>query len=39
MASGRITPPADRADLVDEAPADYGLDASGVLQSMRDLER
>ncbi len=37
--SGRITPPADSTDLTDEAPVDYGVDASGTLRLMRDQER
>jgi prevent-host-death family protein len=39
LASNRVAQPEDAADLTDEAPADYGLDASGALRSMRDLER
>ena len=37
--SGRILPPDDSTDLVDERPLDYGLHATEVLRSMRDLER
>jgi prevent-host-death family protein len=36
VAAGRIAPAADDgSDLTDEAPADYGVDASSVLASMR----
>src|SRR5688572_11046345 len=36
---GRITPPADEADVVAEAPADYGVAASSALLEMREEER
>jgi prevent-host-death family protein len=39
VASHRIALPLDDADVVDEDPADYGVDATGVLQSMREAER
>jgi len=40
LASHRILQPDDEAmDLADEPPVDYGLDASSVLQSMRDPEQ
>lgn len=39
LASGRMAQPTDAADVSDEAPEDYGVEASGVLQSMRDLGR
>ena len=39
IASGRVTLAADEADIVDEAPADYGVDASAVLAAMRADER
>lgn len=39
VASGRMTAPADRSDVADEAAEDYGIDATGALSSMRDLER
>lgn len=40
LASNRILKPDDDAlDLADEPPVDYGVDASSVLQSMRDQER
>ena len=39
VASGRVTPPAADGDVADEAPGDYGIDASGTLRSMRDIER
>jgi prevent-host-death family protein len=39
LASGRVTPPSDPADVTDEAPGDYGIDASGTLLSMRDIDR
>ena len=39
IASGGIIPPSDDTDLADEPPADFGIKASQVLQTMRDLER
>jgi prevent-host-death family protein len=39
LASNRVSQPEDATDLTDEAPADYGLEASAVLRSIRDLER
>ncbi len=39
IASHHVTPPLDQADVVDEEPADYGVDASAVLRSMRESER
>ncbi|MBV9174948.1 MAG: type II toxin-antitoxin system prevent-host-death family antitoxin [Chloroflexi bacterium] len=39
LASGRVLQPTDPADVLDEQPVDYGVKASEVLQSMRDLER
>ena len=37
--SGRISQPADATDLAEDAPLDYGVDASETLRSMRDNER
>ena len=37
--SGRISAPRDEADVVAEAPADYGIAASAELSAMRDDER
>jgi prevent-host-death family protein len=39
IASRRVVLPTDDADVVDEKPADYGVDASRVLQEMREAER
>lgn len=39
LASGRVTPPADKADIADEEPGDYDFDASGTLAALRDSER
>ena len=39
VASGQVLPPADDGDILDEAPEDYGLDASGRLTAMRENER
>lgn len=39
LATGRISPPEDDLDLADEEPVDYGVDATGVLRAMRELER
>ena len=38
LASGRMSPPEDDLHVADEEPGDYGVDASGVLQTMRQLE-
>ncbi len=37
--SGRVVPAEDDSDIADEAPADYGVDASAVLGAMRADER
>ncbi|MGH9116570.1 MAG: hypothetical protein ACRD0A_01435 [Acidimicrobiales bacterium] len=37
--SGRVIVPDGETDVLDEAPADYGLDASAVLRAMREAER
>jgi len=37
--SGRISQPTDATDLAEDAPLDYGVDASETLRSMRDDER
>jgi len=39
LASQRVALPTDQADVSDEQPADYGIDASGALQAMREAER
>jgi len=39
LASGRISAPSDDTDIVDEAPSDYGMDASHELSAMRENER
>lgn len=39
LASGRIRPPSDDGDLLEEAPGDYGIEASAQLAAMRDEER
>jgi prevent-host-death family protein len=39
VAAGRIAPAEDDADVADEAPSDYGVDASSVLASMRAEEQ
>jgi prevent-host-death family protein len=39
VTSQRIAAPTDANDIVDEAPIEYGLDATGVLKSMRQTER
>jgi prevent-host-death family protein len=38
-ASGRVSAPTDTGDVVDEAPGDYGIDATAQLGSMREGER
>ncbi len=37
--SGRVVVPDGEVDVADEAPADYGVEASGVLVAMREEER
>jgi prevent-host-death family protein len=37
--SGRVIQPAEAADVADEPPVDYGVNASRTLQTMRDLEQ
>jgi prevent-host-death family protein len=39
LASGQVKPPDEEGDLLDEPPVDYGIDASGELRKMRELER
>ena len=39
LASGGVLPPSDAVDVADEAPADYGLDATGALAAMRQPDR
>jgi prevent-host-death family protein len=39
LAGGRVSPPSDEADILDEAPTDYGVDASRELTAMRENER
>jgi antitoxin (DNA-binding transcriptional repressor) of toxin-antitoxin stability system len=39
VASGRVSPPSDESDVLDEAPIDYGIDASAQLLAMRDDDR
>ena len=39
VSAGRVTPAADQADVTDEAPRAYDVDASGALARARDSER
>jgi prevent-host-death family protein len=39
LASGRVIQPTDSADVADELPGDYGLNATEALRLLRDLER
>ena len=39
LASGRVAPPSDEGDVLDESPSDFGIDASGALAAMREDER
>lgn len=39
LAGGRVLPPTEEGDLLDEAPDDFGVDGSGVLAAMREDER
>jgi prevent-host-death family protein len=39
VASGAVILPEDAVEPGDEEPMDFGIDASGTLQKMRDVER
>ena len=39
LASGRVIPPTEDGDVLDEAPNDFGFDASGILAAMREEDR
>lgn len=39
VAAGRVTPPSAPGDVLDEAPGDYGIEASARLAAMREAER
>lgn len=39
MASGKVTPAEDDADVADEKPGEYAVDASAVLAALRADER
>jgi antitoxin (DNA-binding transcriptional repressor) of toxin-antitoxin stability system len=39
VAAGKVTPATDEADVADEVPGDYAVDASAVLAAMRAGER
>jgi hypothetical protein len=39
ISGGQVLPAAIEGDLVDEAPGDFGIDASARLAAMRDYER
>jgi prevent-host-death family protein len=39
VATGKVSPAEDPADLVDEPPVDYGIDASAMLAAIRAEER
>ncbi len=39
LASGRVVPPTEDGDVLDEAPKDFGIDASATLAAMRENER
>jgi prevent-host-death family protein len=39
VAAGMVSPVDDKVDLLDEAPADYGVAASAVLAAARENER
>jgi prevent-host-death family protein len=39
LANGRMVQPLDAADMADEAPVDYGVNASQTLHRMRELEQ
>ncbi len=39
LASGRVIPPTAKGDVLDEAPDDFGIDASKALAAVREEER
>jgi prevent-host-death family protein len=39
MASGRVVPPTEDGDVLDEAPGDFGIDPSRNLAAIREAER
>ena len=39
LAGGRVTPPTEDGDVLDETPSDFGIDPSGTLAAMRKDER
>ncbi len=39
VASGRVIGPTEEGDVLDEAPSDYGIDASAGLAQVREDER
>ncbi len=39
LARGRVVAPTEDGDVLDEAPTDFGIDASGLLETMREDER
>lgn len=39
ISSGKVTPATDDADVADEMPGEYDVDASAVLTAMRTAER
>jgi len=36
LASGRVSPPTDQSDVLDEPPTDYGINASQCMGAMRE---
>lgn len=38
LATGRVSPPSAEGDVLDEASSEYGIDASGELETLRDDE-
>ncbi len=39
LASGRVVPPTEDGDVLDEAPNDFGMDGCSTLAAMREDER
>ena len=39
LASGRVTPPTEDGDVLDETPSDFGIGPSHTLAAMREDER
>ncbi len=39
LASGRVVPPTEAGDVLDDVPSDFGIDATGTLAAIREDDR